>query len=63
MENIQFHAPVRPGMELHGQMEITDIQFKREDRARVTLQGTLSCDGQVLFEITNTAWIWGRARK
>lgn len=63
MENIQFHAPVRPGMELHGQLEITDIQFKREDRALVTLHGSLGCDGQVLFEVTNAAWIWGRARK
>ncbi|MBM7767224.1 acyl dehydratase [Glutamicibacter nicotianae] len=63
MEKIQFHAPVRPGMELHGQLEITDIQFKREDRALVTLHSSLGCDGQVLFEVTNAVWIWGRARK
>ena len=63
IQDIQFHAPVRPGMELQGRLEVTDVQFKREDRALVTLHGTLSCEGQLLFEMTNSAWIWGRARQ
>lgn len=57
IRDIQLTAPVRPGMTLHADLTITDIQYSRTDRAIVSKIGRLTSNGTTVFTVFTDAWV------
>jgi acyl dehydratase len=57
LREIQFPAPVRPGMTLHGTLVVEDVALTRPDMALVTQRGTLTADGRPRLDVVCDTYI------